>query len=48
MSTGISVFVKEWNDKGHGGIGEIRTTDYKYYNNALHKRIEDIDMKRRT
>ena len=47
-STGISVFVKEWNNKGHGGIGEIRTTDYKYYNNALHKRIEDIDMKRRT
>ena len=47
-STGISVFVKEWNDKGYGGIGEIRATantDYKYYNNALHKRIEDIDMK---
>ena len=39
---------KEWNDKGYGGIGEIRATantDYKYYNNALHKRIEDIDMK---
>lgn len=47
-STGISVFAKEWNDKGYGGIGEIRATantDYKYYNNALHKRIEDIDMK---
>lgn len=47
-STGISVFAKEWNDKGYGGIGEIRATantDYKYYNNAMHKRIEDIDMK---
>ena len=22
-STGISVFAKEWNDKGYGGIGEI-------------------------
>lgn len=47
-STGISVFAKEWNEKGYGGIGEIRATantDYKYYNNALHKRIEDIDMK---
>lgn len=47
-STGISVFAKEWNDKGDGEIGEIRATantDYKYYNNALHKRIEDIDMK---
>ena len=47
-STGISVFAKEWNDKGNGGIGEIRATantDYKYYNNAMHKRIEDIDMK---
>ena len=33
-STGISVFAKEWNDKGYGGIGEIRATantDYKYY-----------------
>lgn len=47
-STGISVSVKEWNEKGYNGVGEIRTTanmDYKYYNNALHKRIEDIDLK---
>lgn len=47
-STGISVSVKEWNEKGYCGIGEIRATtdiDYKYYNHALHKRIEDIDVK---
>ncbi len=40
--------VKEWNEKGYCGIGEIRATtdiDYKYYNHALHKRIEDIDVK---
>ena len=47
-STGISVSVMEWNEKGYCGIGEIRATtdiDYKYYNHALHKRIEDIDVK---
>ena len=47
-STGISVSVKEWNEKVYNGVGEIRATanmDYKYYNNALHKRIEDIDLK---
>ena len=47
-STGISVTVKEWNEKGYNGVGEIRATtsmDYKYYNNALHRRIEDIDLK---
>ena len=35
-------------DRGYCGIGEIRATtdiDYKYYNHALHKRIEDIDVK---
>lgn len=47
-STGLCVTVKEWNEKGYGGVGEIRATtsiDYKYYNNAFHKRIEDIDVK---
>ncbi len=47
-STGLCVTVKEWNEKGYSGVGEIRATtsiDYKYYNNAFHKRIEDIDVK---
>ena len=39
-STGISVSVKEWNEKGYCGIGEIRATtdiDYKYY--EMHQHI---------
>lgn len=47
-STGLCVTVKEWNEKGYSGVGEIRATtsiDYKYYNSAFHKRIEDIDVK---
>ena len=47
-STGISIFIKDWNEKGYGRVGEIRPTtsmDYKYYNSSLHKRIEDIDAK---
>lgn len=47
-STGISVSVKELNEKGYNGVGEICATanmDYKYYNSTLHKRIEDIDLK---
>ena len=47
-TTEVTVFSKDWNEKGYGGIGEIRTTtdlDYKYYNNVLHKRLADIDAK---
>jgi integrase len=47
-TTEVSVFPKDWNEKGYGGIGEIRTTtdlDYKYYNAVLHKRLADIDAK---
>ena len=41
-TTEVSLFPKDWNEKGYGGIGEIRTTtdlDYKYYNAVLHKRL---------
>lgn len=47
-TTEVSVFPKDWNEKGYGGIGEIRATtdlDYKYYNAVLHKRLADIDAK---
>jgi len=47
-TTEVSVFPKDWNEKGYGGIGEIRATtdlDYKYYNAVLHKRLADIDVK---
>jgi len=47
-TTEVSVFPKDWNAKGFGGIGEIRATtdlDYKYYNTMLHKRLADIDAK---
>lgn len=47
-ATGVSVFAKEWNEKGYNAIGEIRATktiDYKYYNSMLHKRVADIDAK---
>lgn len=47
-TTGLSIQPKEWNEKGYGLVGEIRATkslDYKYYNNYLHKHIEEIDRK---
>ena len=47
-TTEVSVFPKDWNAKGFGGIGEIRATtdlEYKYYNTLLHKRLADIDAK---